>query len=177
MIRFTLKREFEITPEEARQLEDLFMEFFSDYYTGRIYYKQLPHYRILAKKENKVIGQLSLDYRMMALNKIPVKVLGISDVCITKDMQYKGIAGNLLKEAEQIATLYKLDFMLLFADNPRLYLKNGFTQCTSNTVKWLKIHEHESLGLGEEIIKELMIKEIGKKKWEPGWLDMMGYLY
>jgi len=37
--------------------------------------------------------------------------------------------------------------------------------------------EHKTLGIGEEEIKELMIKEVGNKVWNNGYLDMLGYMY
>ena len=56
-----------------------------------------------------------------------------------------------------------IDFLLLFADNETLYLKNGYRSVT-NKCKWLKI-DHESQitrGIGYEEIEGLMIKEVGK---------------
>jgi len=56
--------------------------------------------------------------------------------------------------------------------NPLLY-----SESDDNKIKWLKINEHQTLGIGLKNISELMIKEIGDIKWEPGILDMMGYMY
>jgi hypothetical protein len=37
---------------------------------------------------------------------------------------------------------------MLFARDPRLYERNSFVR-PGNALRWLKIDEHESLGIGE----------------------------
>ncbi|WP_249931559.1 hypothetical protein [Rossellomorea marisflavi] len=71
-----------------------------------------------------------------------------------------------------------IDFLLLFADDKGLYLKNEY-RSVMNECTWLKIdnENHKSLGLGMEVMNELMMKEIGNVKWENGCLDLLGYLY
>jgi hypothetical protein len=65
---------------------------------------------------------------------------------------------------------------LLFTDLQAFYANSGFVS-VKNICKWTKINEHKTLGIGEEEIEELMIKKIGSKVWEDGYLDMLGYLY
>ncbi len=172
-----IKPEYELNSDEINGIKKILSECFFKYYVNREYFKQVAHHRILAEENGKIIGQLALDYRMMSLNKKAIKVWGILDVCVSPEKQGNGIATQLLKKAEEIARKHKLDFMLLFADDPSLYENNGFIKCGKNNIKWLKIDKHEMLGLGEEVISELMIKEIGDMEWETGELDMLGYLY
>lgn len=173
----TLKNEYELSPKEIEQIKQLLLQCFPTYYAHREYFKQIPHHRLLAKETEQIIGQLAIDYRIIALNDQAIKVWGIIDLCVSPEEQGKGIARQLLQKAETIARNNQLDFMLLFADNPSLYLQHGFQKCLDNEITWLKIDEHKTLGIGTEVIPELMIKEIGEKQWTSGKLDMMGFLY
>ncbi len=171
------KKEWEIQEKENLEIQYLLQKCFPEYFCNRTYFKQIPHFRLLAKKDNTVVGQVGLDYRMMSLNNKPIQVLGIIDLCILPSFQGQKIGSQLLQYVEKIALENHIDFLLLFADNPQLYLKHGFKKCSHNMIHWVKINEHETLGIGKEIIPELMIKEIHDKKWEEGILDMLGYLY
>ena len=123
-----------------------------------------------------LIGQVGLDYRVMNLNGINIKVLGIIDICIKKEYRGKGIGSKLLGTIECFSIEHKLDFLLLFTDIETFYAKNNFMS-VKNICRWTKIDEHKTLGIGEEEIKELMIKKVGNKVWQDGYLDMLGYMY
>ncbi|MFF2290143.1 hypothetical protein [Peribacillus butanolivorans] len=81
-------------------------------------------------------------------------------------------------EIEQYCSNRNIDFLLLFADNKTLYLKNGYKLVT-NKCKWLKIDHVSQItrDIGYEVIEGLMIKEVGKSGWQEGDLDFLGYLY
>ncbi len=169
--------EYDIDVNYHSKILNLLIESFPDSYpNNRIYYKQMPQFRYLALDKNTLIGQVGLDYRVMNLNGLPIKVLGIIDICIKKEYRGKGIGSKLLQTIECFSLEHKLDFMLLFADEEIFYIKNGFMN-VKNICKWTKIDEHITLGIGEAEVKELMIKKIGNKDWENGYLDMLGYLY
>ncbi|MDR0139473.1 GNAT family N-acetyltransferase [Metabacillus idriensis] len=172
--------DYEIDDDLRRNIQELLLECFEeDYPKERIYYKQLPHFRYLVfNDENIPIAQVGLDYRVMNLNGKPVKVLGVIDLCVSKEYRSNGIGSLLLSEIEKFCENKLIDFLLLFADNKNLYLKNGY-RSVKNECKWLKIdnENHSSLGLGIEVINELMIKEIRNLKWHNGELDLLGYLY
>jgi len=147
---------------------------------GRTYYKQLPHYRLLLRMNDKVVAQLALDYRVMALNKIPVRVLGIIDLVVLPELQGQGLGKNLLTELIRIADSQRnnIDFLYLVTDKPGFYEKCGFVQTKLN-VKWLALHQHANYGLREEKIEDsiLMYKKVGQMDWQDGELEMLGYLY
>ncbi|MEH7308691.1 GNAT family N-acetyltransferase, partial [Neobacillus drentensis] len=90
----------------------------------------------------------------------------------------KGIASLLLSEIDKYCEKKDFDFLLLFADNKTLYLKNGY-KSVKNKCKWLKIDDRNQtiLGIGYEERSELMIKKIGINEWTEGDLDFLGYLY
>jgi hypothetical protein len=57
-------------------------------------------------------------------------------------------------------------------------VKAGF-KTVKNKCKWLKIDDKRQItyGIGHIAMAELMIKEVGNKKWEDGEIDLLGYLY
>lgn len=169
--------EYDIDNKLEKSLQNLLIESFPDVYPhNRIYYKQIPHFRYLAYDEETLIAHVGLDYRVMNLNGSPIKVLGIIDLCVKKEYQGKNIASILLSNIDEFSRMHYIDFLLLFADIETVYLRNGFV-LVKNVCSWLKINEHKTLGIGEEETEGLMIKKIGYKDWEDGYLDMLGYLY
>jgi len=169
--------EYDITSELEKKILNLLIGSFPDIYPkDRIYYKQIPHFRYLAFDKDILIGQVGLDYRVMNLNGITIRVLGIVDICIKEEYREKGIGSKLLETIKYFSITHKLDFLLLFTDIEKFYAKNDFIS-VENKCKWTKIDEHKTLGIGEEVIKELMIKKTGNKVWKDGYLDMLGYMY
>lgn len=172
--------EYEINGQLRTKLQQLLVECFTEVYPkDRIYFKQVPHFRfIVIDDNNQLIGQVGLDYRVMNLNGKPIRVLGIIDLCVSKNKRSQGIASLLLSEINDFCEGKLVDFLLLFADNKKLYLNSGF-KSVNNECKWLKIDDENqtTYGIGHEKINELMIKEVGNIKWENGKLDLLGYLY
>lgn len=172
--------EYDIDPDLKNKLQGLLVDSFGeDYPSDRIYYKQLPHFRfVVIDAGNEIIGQVGLDYRVMNLNGKSIRVIGIIDLCVSKASESKGIGSSILSELNKFCKDKDIDYILLFADNPKLYLNNGFLS-VKNKCKWLKINDEDgsTYGIGHEIIKELMIKEVKGKEWEEGELDLLGYLY
>ncbi|MEK4484315.1 GNAT family N-acetyltransferase [Psychrobacillus sp. FSL H8-0484] len=172
--------ECEIDNELTENIQELLTESFQNMYpNNRIYFKQVPHFRFLAFNEEKhLLAQVGLDYRVMNLSGKLIKVLGIIDLCVSRESHAKGIASLLLEEIDKYCEKKDIDFLLLFADNKTLYLKNGY-KSVKNKCKWLKIDDRNQtiLGIGYEESSELMIKKIGMNEWTEGDLDFLGYLY
>lgn len=162
------------------RIQKLLIESFpNEYPTDRIYFKQLPHLRFLAFDENKdIVAQVGLDYRIMNLNSRAIKVLGIIDLCVLNSHRSRGIASLLLSEVNKFAKKRDVDFLLLFADNMGVYLKNGFIP-VKNRCKWMRIDDENqtTIDIGSRIFEQLMIKEVGNIRWMQGELDLLGYLY
>ncbi|MGB1206165.1 MAG: GNAT family N-acetyltransferase [Chitinophagales bacterium] len=173
--------EFEIVEKMAKSLYELLQSCFPEAeYRQRIYFKQLPHYRILALENKKLVGQLGIDYRVMNLNGEAVKVFGVVDLCVTASMRGKGIGKKLMLEFEAIAKRNRngIDFLFLVTDDAGFYEKLGYQQ-TKLTTTWLKIDQHNNYGQGTEAIDDafFMVKAVSDKVWENGDLDMLGYMY
>jgi GNAT superfamily N-acetyltransferase len=176
-IKIIKLNEYEIDDKLEKSLQNLLIESFPNIYPqNRIYFKQLPHFRYLAYDNETLIAHVGLDYRVMSLNGNSIKVLGIIDLCVKKEYQGKNVASILLNKIDEFARIHHIDFLLLFADVETVYARNGFTT-VKNICKWLKISEYKTVGIGEEEVEGLMIKKIGQKDWEDGYLDMLGYLY
>ncbi|MDH2332410.1 MULTISPECIES: GNAT family N-acetyltransferase [Paenibacillus] len=172
--------EHDISEKLAASIQALLIDSFSEIYpTDRIYFKQLPHFRLLAfNHEYQLIGHVGLDYRIMNLNGETIRVLGLIDLCVSKNVRSQGIASALLLEIEKLSVTRNIDFILLFADNMNLYLRNGYKP-VKNKIKWLKIDNEKIIttGIDFEKIDGIMIKEVGKMDWSEGDLDFLGYLY
>ncbi len=70
-----------------------------------------------------------------------------------------------------------MDFVILFADDDRLYAPNGWTRA-ANPCSWLKISDHTTLGLATaEDTGALMVKQIGQHTWPEGEVDLLGHLF
>jgi hypothetical protein len=83
----------------------------------------------------------------------------------------------LLQQVEELGQSSRIDFLLLFADDDRLYLDNGYER-THNHCRWMKVDEHQTLGISEESMSDCMlIKQIGKQVWQTGVVDLLGYLF
>ena len=108
----------------------------------RNYFKQPPHYRILAKENNKLIGQIGLDYRAMNLDGNPIKVLGIIDICVDSKHRNRGIGKTLLKKVDDLSLEFsdKVDFIFLVTNIPNYFEQYGFRRVEPITT-WIKIME------------------------------------
>lgn len=172
--------EYDIDTKLKNKLQKLLIDSFgTDYPTDRIHYKQLPHFRFVVSDEHDdVIGQVAIDYRTMNLNGKIIMVLRVIDLCVAKSHRSQGIGSLILSEIDKFCRNKSIDYILLFADNPKIYLNNGFIS-VKNKCKWLQINDGEqtTYGIGHERIDELMIKEVKGVKWEKGELDLLGYLY
>ena len=70
-----------------------------------------------------------------------------------------------------------MDFIILFADDDRVYTRNGWRRA-GNLCTWVKIHEHTTLGLATAAqTNALMVKAIGPRAWPEGEVDLLGHLF
>lgn len=114
----------------------------------------------------------------MNLNGEPIHVLGVIDLCVREEMRGNDIGKALLNEVIDLGETNQVDFLLLIADRPDLYLRAGFSH-VDNTCTWLQIDDERQTtrGIGETAFDESMIRSVGDKEWTTGPLDFIGYLY
>ncbi len=177
MVQIEVKSDIDISDSEHEKILSLLNTCFDNIFGERIFFKQAPHLRFLAKENDQIIGQVGIDYRVMNLDGQLIKVIGIIDLCVEEIFRGKGIGSTLLRSVENYYSC-KADFILLFADNHQVYFRNDF-QLANNKVKWLGIDEGKIVGIIEKRMGDcLMYKPLKANAiWTEGDLDMMGYLY
>lgn len=173
--------EYLLQPTDKEQIAALVQRTFADTdYGGRTYFKQLPHYRLLAKDGDMLLGLLSIDYRVMNMAGKPIQVMGVADLCVDEAQRGKGYGKLLMQRLEEIAREVpgNVDFLFLVTDIPAFYQALGY-QSIPLTVSWLKLYQHKNYGVGKERINDacFMIKQIGDIAWQGEELDMLGYMY
>ena len=180
-MKFLFVNEFEIDLKTSKKLNILLKKCFPDTeFKDRDYFKQLPHYRILAMEGDHLIGQIAIDFRVMNLNNEALKIFGVIDLCVDPEFRGKEIGKKLMLEFESIAKKNpeRIDFLFLVTDRPEYYQEIGYEITTIKTT-WLKIDQHINYGIGTEKITDatFMIKPNSDKVWSDGKLDLLGYMY
>ena len=170
--------EFALEQREQSAIQALLKQSFPEApsYSQRIYYKQLPHFRVLVELGGSIVGQCGIDHRVISTATGPSTIFGIIDLCISEKHRQQGIASELLRWVERKGESHGVDFLMLFATDPRVYEAVGYSQ-KCNSLRWMKIHEHESLGIADEPVEELMVKSVRGKEWPTGTVDLLGYLF
>ena len=178
MLSIKTVEEYALTAGERSAIQSLLIESFPEEpsLSQRIYYKQLPQRRVLIELDGSIIGQCGIEHRIIGTPTGPSSILGVIDLCVSEKYRHQGSASELLQWAENHAARHGMEFILLFASDSRLYETQGY-KTQFNTLRWMMIDEHETLGIAEEPVKELMIKEIGARSWPQGLIDMLGYLF
>ena len=174
-LQIELVDDFRIRNEHREELRALLAECFveDDFYQRRTFAKQLPHRRLLGRVAGTLVAHIGLDHRVITTNARPVEVFCLVDVCVAPKSRGQGLASSLIAHAEKLAIDNAIDFIILFAPDPRLYQRNGYSH-KGNTLRWLKIYEIRTIGIGEEPIPELMVKPLGPTAWPKGTIDLLG---
>lgn len=177
-IMFTeLKIEHEISHDEHEQITKLRNKSFPDASRERSYFKQLPHFRILVKKDEVLLGHLGIDHRVIRVGDKIITIFGIIDLFVSESHQGNGVATSLLEEVTKLAKKSKVDYLLLHTFDGRIYSQNGF-RVISPYLKSLWLYDFENYGVGIERLDErIYIKQISDKPWPDGTVDLMGYLF
>ncbi|MFK7807336.1 MAG: GNAT family N-acetyltransferase [Saprospiraceae bacterium] len=169
--------EYKISYDQALAINALLTTCFSGFPSNRNYYRSLPSFRLLAWKKDKLIGQLAVVFRVIKVGSTVVRVFGISDVCVHPDHRDNNCARLLLDSLDDYCQKYRIDFQILIAEEQKFYEKRSY-QSVSNTVRWLLINDHQSLGVMHGTLdNSLMIKQTGKVEWNEGLLDLLGGVF
>lgn len=176
--RIQLLPEYEIPSSLHVEIGRLLDLCFPDTFEGRTYYKQLPHFRLLAWQAGKLAGQLGIDSRVINIEGQVIKIFGIIDLCVHPQERGAGLATCLLSRAEEIARLHGRDHLVLMADRHDLYLKAGFTRVQPALTKWLAIDGRKSMGMIQRDLAEcFLVKPLSPRPWPSGEIDLLGYLF
>ena len=169
--------EAEIGANLSRWLQSLLQECFPGY-PGRSYFKLPPHFRYLAMTSGGgVAAQMGVEFRVIRVGDSVVRTFGVVDLCVTDSERSRGLAARLLAELTEFARSCGMEFVVLFADDDRLYARNGWARVT-NRCTWVRIHDHATLGIArQEDTGAMMVKAVGEQAWPEGDVDLLGHLF
>jgi GNAT superfamily N-acetyltransferase len=168
--------EAELGEALSQQLQQVLQSCFAGY-PDRSYFKLPPHFRYLAMAGDDVVAQLGVELRVIRVGGRVLRTFGVVDLCVRPGGRSRGLAGRLLAELTGYARACGMDFIILFADDDRLYTRNGWAR-VSNRCTWVKIHEHATLGIAQESMADaLMVKATGDLPWPAGDVDLLGHVF
>jgi GNAT superfamily N-acetyltransferase len=166
----------EIGGDLTKQLQQVLQDCFPDY-PARTYFKLPPHFRYLALDGDDVAAQMGVELRVVQVDGAVLRTFGVVDLCVRPGGRSRGLAGRLLAELTEYARACGIDFIILFADDDRVYTRTGWTR-VSNRCTWVQINEHTTLGIGQESMADaLMVKATGDKPWPDGDVDLLGHVF
>ena len=169
--------EHQIRPEIGKAILALLGAGFPGFFTDRIYFKQVPHWRVLAWHDQELVGQVGVDHRVIRVGNEARHIFGIVDLCVKSSMRGHGIGAMLLEVVEQRGRDGGVQHIVLFADDPRLYERQGFTKIETQ-VAYLAINERQNLGVQHRDLSDcMMAKDLGDQTWPDGAVDLLGYLF
>ena len=168
--------ELDVGTDLDAALRSLLRSCFADY-PDRRYFKLPPRFRYLATVAGTLVGQLGVELRTIRAGDQVLRTLGVVDLCVRAESRTHGLAGRLLAEVTGFAHIHGIDFVVLFADDSRVYERHGWTHAR-NRLTWVKIHEHDTIGLATgELVEALMVKATGRLPWPDGDVDLLGHLF
>jgi GNAT superfamily N-acetyltransferase len=168
--------EAELGEDLRQQAQALLQASFAEY-PSRSYFKLPPHFRYLAMADGKLAAQMGVELRVIRVGADVVRTFGVVDLCVSQSERSSGLASRLLAEVTEYARSCGMDFVILFADDSRLYDRNGWVRA-ANPCSWLQINGHRTLGLTiAQDTNALMVKAIGEQPWPEGDVDLLGHLF
>lgn len=169
--------EAEIGEDLSRRLQSLLQACFAGY-PGRSYFKLPPHFRYVAMTgSGDVAAQMGVEFRVIRVGGVVLRTFGVVDLCVRQSQRSRGLAGTLLAEVTGLARSCAMAFIVLFADDDRLYTRHGWARVT-NTCSWVQINDHVTLGLArQEDTGAMMVKALGEQPWPDGDVDLLGHLF
>ena len=174
---FTHLPDYQLEPSQHQAIAALLQWCFPQYPPGRTYFRQLPHFRILAHDESgQLCGHIAVEHRMVNNAGQLYRIFGLADVCVQPSMQSKGLGARMLDFLEQLAHTSSVDALLLIAHDPEFYAKNDFL-AVENDCKWLFVQSDQTLGVLNRHLKGLMVKMLKGQSWRDGQLDLLGHIF
>jgi GNAT superfamily N-acetyltransferase len=169
--------EAEIGANLGRRLQALLQTCFPGY-PGRSYFKLPPHFRYLAMTSGgDVVAQLGVEFRVIRVGDSVLRTFGVVDLCVAQSERSRGLAGRLLADVTEFARSCGMAFVVLFADDDRLYARHGWAR-VANRCSWVRIDEHVTLGIARrEDPGAMMVKAVGEQAWPEGDVDLLGHVF
>jgi predicted N-acetyltransferase YhbS len=171
------KQECELSDSDRSSLKEILSECFADYFSDRIFYKQLSTMRLMAFHENQLVGQVAIDHRVVSVDQCPYKIFGVVDLCVTQALRNRGIATSLLEAVEDLATQCGIHHIMVFSDSHELYKKLEY-KTVNTTCRFLAIENLSSHSIIEkDESKILLMKSSNILDFNNKIIDLLGHLF
>jgi len=159
-------------------LRDLLHAAFGDCFVDRIFFKQIPHERIVLRTEVGIVGQCGLDHRVMRADDGLIYTLGVIDLCVREELRGRRYGERLMREVLAVARTRSVDHVILVANDGRIYQRLGFSPLTAQ-VTWLGIEDLNSVAvLTETLTDEIYTHPIrAPHPLRIRHLDFLGYMF
>ncbi|MDX1685882.1 MAG: GNAT family N-acetyltransferase [Saprospiraceae bacterium] len=168
---------YKLTKKKSTQIARLLSDAFTSYPKDQTFYKQMPCFHILAWEEGNLVGHASVHHKIVYVNSEGYRIFGISDVCVARSNQKKGVGSALIDELSRIGKKGGAQFLVLITDEGKFYKKNGFKKVNSRA-RWVILSGNEMLGIQErKFDNSLFVKPLTDVKWPRGTIDFMGPLF
>lgn len=178
--RIDFHLDYQLRTSMPRDLQTLLAECFPEYLPDRLYYKQVPHGRLLAMKGGRLVGQVGIDYRVVRIGDRFLSTFGVVDLCVASDARDDGIGTQLLNALEARARHGEVDLLMAIADEPRRYATRGFQRIDPMT-RWLAIEDRMSVHLVEKDLGGRMLVKVIRKDLvldeDCRTADLLGHLF
>ena len=169
--------EDQLTPEQRSSVRQLLAASFPGFFADRIYYKQVPHFRVLAAQAGALLGQVAVEHRAVRVGDAPVRIFGVVDLCVAESARHRGVGAQLVEAVHERAIGAGIEHIVLFADDPRLYERLGYRRVDVD-VTYLAIDEHRSLDLRTRSLADcMMVASPTGAAWPAGDIDMLGHVF
>lgn len=181
-VTLSMKPEMDLDPGEKEGISSVLQEAFPDVeFEGRIFYKQLPTLRFLAKVKGQVIGQVGVDHRTIMINGTPTPILGVVDLCVKQAFCGKGIGSALLEKIHALAEEKHIPHVVAFADDQRIYKALGYAPVDA-VCRFLAVEVDPGVLRSHSVIEReepsLMMKSFVETQWEDRpQIDFLGHIF
>jgi predicted N-acetyltransferase YhbS len=170
--------EYKIDVATEAAIQELLQKSFEFYPKDRIFYKQVPSFRLLLWDKDILVAQIGIVFRVISLDKQPFRIFGLMDLCVNENYRSQKIGSKILKKTEKVGQENRIDFILLLGGIQDYYQQKGF-EMVENSCRWVLLKDYETLGvINRKIPETLLIKSLSDEKWDnTATLDLMGFVF
>lgn len=169
----------EIVPElqlregQEKEIAGLLQRCFSTDFGGASFYTQRHHLRILARKDDRLVGHMGLLYRAVRVDGRLVNIAGLAEVATDAEYRGQGIASQMLNAAIGCAKQTDAAFFLLFG-TAGLYAAHGFT-AVKNPVLCVTMDGARTGQIERQTTHSLMVLPLTDAPWDvAAEIDLLG---
>jgi GNAT superfamily N-acetyltransferase len=172
-----VRREAELSRKERKLIGLLLRTTFPGYPEDRIFFRQLPSFRIVLKEEGHIAAHSAIDHRVIKVGSKLLTVWGIQDFCVDRSLQHQGLGSLLMTNIIEQAGKANVEFLVLTSGDSDFYKKFDFKR-KKVRAKWVMIHNDGLFGIQDRRIEDVLyVKEISSSSWPEGNVDFLGTMF